>query len=158
MLCCVIFRSVFMPWLFYALNFEALNTCVFGYAKTNTNILIDFNLVKIVYFDWLPIYEFQSDFEGSILEHLVKNQPVLYVISQSWILDRKYWDHNNRPWGWGVQSLDTGHCRGQRTGAASRPHLIDTETPGLKTVGERRGRGAHPYPASKLHPETVNWN
>ena len=42
----------------------------------NTNILIDFNLVKIVYFDWLPIYEFQSDFEGSILEHLVKNQPV----------------------------------------------------------------------------------
>ena len=83
--------------IFYALNFEALNTCVFGYAKTNTNILIDFNLVKIVYFDWLPIYEFQSDFEGSILEHLVKNQPVLYVISQSWILDRKYWDHNNRP-------------------------------------------------------------
>ena len=45
----------------------------------NTNILIDFNLVKIVYFDWLPIYEFQSDFEGSILEHLVKNQPVCNI-------------------------------------------------------------------------------
>ena len=41
------FQVSFYAMIFYALNFEALNTCVFGDAKTNTNILIDFNLVKI---------------------------------------------------------------------------------------------------------------
>ena len=104
----------------------------------NTNILIDFNLVKIVYFDWLPIYEFQSDFERSIWEHLVKNQPVCNIS----VLD---------PGSNGVHTLDTGLQRTEdRSSLAASPHRHRDTRP-QNSRGETRPRRT-PIPSLQAAP------